>query len=275
VFYKIYQIFLDFFLKVVYNIIHRVLLRVQEKENLVVSLSDSEKKKALPSVGRRAIGAKNKSWSDSQKLEAVTTFLMLGNVRLVSATLKIPEFTIRHWMKQQWWQDAVNELKVQNDLQLSNRLKKLVDRSLDALEDRLENGDWIYDQKTGELRRKPVNMRDAHKVAVDMIDKQELIRERQNSRPTGVEVGDRLEQLAKMFAEIATKKIDEIQRPVVNVTDVVYQEGENSDAIHDRGETGLQAGVREVPLETGPDQEPLEEDDCPEAGECSGDHQEG
>lgn len=183
-------------------------------------LSDSDKLKHVPSSSRRAVGAEtNKHWSDSQKLEAVTTYLSLGNLALTASVLKIPEFTLRGWKQKDWWKEIEGELRVQENIQLSTRLRRIIENTLSATEDRIANGDFIYDNKTGELLRKPVSMKDAHKVAMDMIEKREYL---DNKVPTNVsieQIDDKLAKLAEKFEAIAQGR-----KTIVEVTDVIVGE---------------------------------------------------
>lgn len=179
-------------------------------------LSDSNKLANVPSNKRRSTSATtNKHWSDSQKIEAVTTYLALGNLVLTSSVLKIPEMTLRAWKAKQWWKDIEGELAVQDDIQLSARLKRIIETTISATEDRIANGDWVYNNKEGCLMRKPVNLRDVHKVTMDLIDKREHL---DNKVPTSVameQIDERLKKLAEKFEAIASN------RKVVEVTDVV------------------------------------------------------
>lgn len=178
-------------------------------------LSDNDTRKNLPSNRRRAVDAAKKNWSDSQKLEAVTTYLALGNLVLTSNVLKIPEMTLRGWKQKDWWKDIEGELRVQESLELSARLKRIVENTLAAAEDRIANGDFIYDNKSGQMVRKPVSLKDAHKVAMDMIEKREFL---DNKQPTSVSmerIDDKLTKLAQKFEEIASG------RKAIEVTDVI------------------------------------------------------
>lgn len=178
-------------------------------------LSDDEHLKSVPSNRRRAIDAAGRNWSDSQKLEAVTTYLSLANVALTSRVLKIPEMTLRTWMKKDWWKEVEAELKTQETLELSARLKKIIGSTLAVAEDRIANGDFIYDNRTGEMVRKPVSLKDAHKVTMDMIQRREVL---DNKQPTNVsmeQLDDKLAKLAKSFADIAAG------RKAIEVTDVI------------------------------------------------------
>lgn len=170
----------------------------------------------------------NKHWSDSQKLETVKTYLVLGNLTLTASTLKIPLPTVKQWKKSEWWKTVENELMVQEDLQLGDRLKKIVNRSYDIIEDRMEKGDFVYDQKTGEMRRKPVNMKDAHKVGLDLQDRRDVLVRRhiEGDTVTTDKIEKTLNDLAKRFEDIANGVNK--SKPVVEVTDVIFGEDSNA-----------------------------------------------
>lgn len=175
-------------------------------------MSDSERKKDKKSKRIRSIAAEtNRQWADSQKMEAIQSYLLLGNLALTSRILGIPEITLRVWKTTQWWKDAVAEIKSQEKVELSAKMKKIVGASLAVVEDRLVNGDFQFDQKTGEVIRKPVNMKDAHRVAMDMQQRQELVdKSLSGEEDKGDEgVQSRLLKLAEQFAEMATKKIEQ------------------------------------------------------------------
>ena len=185
-------------------------------------LSDMPSKQDRKTGRNRSIEAgTNKQWSDNQKMEAIQSYLLLGNLALTSRILGIPEITLRVWKRTEWWADMVNEIKSQDRIQLSSRMKKIVDASLTVVEDRLLNGDYQFDQKTGQNIRKPVNMKDAHKVAVDLQDRQDLLEKTEKPEITEDKIESRLLQLANTFAEMATKKIEQVNnsRRTVDVED--------------------------------------------------------
>jgi transposase-like protein len=192
-------------------------------------LSDDTKRKYMPTPKRRAEGniAYRRRFSDSQKIEAVTTYLMLGSLTLVSAVLKININTLKVWKKSEWWKDVERDLRTQEDLQLSKRLQNIVTKSLDVVEDRMEHGDFVYDQKTGKMKRKPVNMRDAAKVMLDLQERQEVLIDRHitNESISTDKVEQTLSNLAKEFARIATQVT---AKPAVEVTDVLFGEDSNA-----------------------------------------------
>ena len=152
------------------------------------------------------------SWSDAKKLEVVTTYLALGKIPLVEAMTTVPRATIRQWKMQPWWKELELEIVSEDDLELSGKLKKIVDRSLDAVVDRINNGEFVYNSKTGKIDRIPVKLRDVHRVSVDLIDKYQLIRGKHTQRIEKVNLEDAMLKLALQFAEWAkgTKKEEKV-----------------------------------------------------------------
>jgi hypothetical protein len=201
-------------------------------------LTDSEiAKNRVPAKRRDPEAPTNVRWSDSQKIEAVTTFLMLGNVTLTAATLRIPLITLQQWRRTAWWKELEADIRKQDNLVLSHSLKKIVDKSLAIVSDRLENGDYIYDQKKSALVRKPVPLKDAHKVVTDFVNQQQKLITPEAHTIAEEGIKERLEKLAKSFEAFAEKQTT---KPAVIVTDVIFQE-ESDNAVYAKREEGLQA----------------------------------
>ena len=195
---------------------------------------------------RRGVNQAKRPWSDAQKIEAVTLWLSMGNLRLVGATLKIPEDTIRRWRMQNWWKEVADEIQLQDKIQLSATAKNIIDRSLATIADRLEHGDWIYDQKNGQMRRKPVAMKDALSVADRLMDRKEQLDKVQVQEHSVESVEAKLNKLMEKFSQVAGAP--------AQVTDVIYVEKTNAEDAPEREEgLLLRQGVSE---ETGTGEEP-------------------
>lgn len=185
-------------------------------------LTDNKTNKYKPTGTRRAVAKRGFRWSDSQKIEAVQTYLILGSLQLTAGTLRIPYETLKAWKTSQWWKDLIAELKVQEDLQLSTRLKKILSKTIDVVEDRLEHGDFVFDQKTGQMRRKPVSMKDAMVVSTQVSQRRDALLERhlEGKSVTEDKIEKTLLTLAEKFAEIANQVT---KKPAsVEVTDVLF-----------------------------------------------------
>lgn len=167
-----------------------------------------------------------KSWGDKQKLEAVNTFVVLGgSVPQTAVALQIPVETLRSWTKTQWWKELYEEVKQEDNIVLSHKLQNIVARSLALVEDRLEKGDFFYDQKTGKVVRKEVSLRDAHEVMKSSFQMKESIEKPQTAVLEESSVSDKLAALAKQFEQFA---VAQKEKPPVNVTDVIFSEEKNN-----------------------------------------------
>lgn len=152
-------------------------------------------------------------YTDREKLEAAKLYLITGNQATTAASLGIHKNTFNIWVNSQWFKELCAQIKSEGTIQLTNKLRTIASKALDVTMDRLENGEYIYDQKTGNMIRKPVQARDAHKIAVDFLEqsnKQEatLVREVTNDAVSG-----RLNQLAEAFSAMAgkTTRVEQIE----------------------------------------------------------------
>jgi hypothetical protein len=108
-------------------------------------------------------------WSDAKRVELIQAYVVMGNLRLAAATLGIPEVTARRWKAQPWWKEAELEIRKGGKLQLSGKLSDLVTKVFSSVEDRVENGDWVHNPKTGKLERKPVSAAVLNNIMKDTI----------------------------------------------------------------------------------------------------------
>lgn len=198
---------------------------------------------------------KSRLYPDSKKLEAVKLWMLTGNLSATAAALSIPYITLQSWKYSEWWKNLVEDLKAQENIELNNRLKKIAEKSLDQMVDRLENGDYYFDKESGELRRKPVNLRDTTLAYNSLHDRRQKLLEVQSNKQEEKQVMDRLSALAQKFEEIANR------RQPIQVTDVQFVEV--TDAVHDQREERLQEGTK------------LGKDKKAESGERSGGEEQG
>jgi transposase-like protein len=214
-----------------------------------MALTDNEKEKSRKRDKKKfknAVG--NTRYSDQQKLEAATAYLAIGNLSQVSRTMGIPEVTLRVWKATDWWKDLVDELKMQERIELSARMKKMIEASHILVAQRLETGDPIMTPK-GEIVYKPVSMKDAHKVAIDLIDRRKEVEKMAvDNTPSEKEDDRKLEKLAERFAEMATMSIQK------NFNKQRTIEGDVTDAVYEERKEGLQEGVPTLSQPTGTDQ---------------------
>jgi len=114
-------------------------------------------------------------WSEKERLQAVSAYLVLGKVSLVAATTGIPEDTLRKWKMASWWSEAEDEIRRSSKLQLSSKLSEVITKTITQLDDRVTNGDFFYNPRLGTFERKPINASQASKITSELIDKTLLL----------------------------------------------------------------------------------------------------
>lgn len=177
-------------------------------ETIVVKESDVKPKRGRPTTiaSRRKstpvkgkVKGKRNHFTDKEKLNAVCTYAVTNNARRTAEITKIPEGTIRSWKSTDWWQEAMNRVHVEEDESIATDLTHLVNKAVGHINDRLENGDYIYDTKRGEIKRKPMSAKDLAIVTAISIDKKQLLRGKATSRVENVSSEDILKKLGEEF----------------------------------------------------------------------------
>lgn len=150
--------------------------------------------------------AKRGWYHDNQRMEAVKAYCLLGKMTLVAATTRIPEDTLRHWKMQDWWKEAEEEFRRSSKIELSGKLTNIVNKTLLALEDRIDNGDFFFNPVEKKWERKPVNANVLQRVTSDLIDKQEILDKSATVEKANDEtINNRLKFLAEQLIKFARK----------------------------------------------------------------------
>ena len=138
-------------------------------------------------------------WPDAKKAELITTFLATGSLRMACGICGVPYQTAKKWKTHPWFNEMVSNIQAEETTQLDAKLSKIVNKTLDVIAERLENGEHILDSKTGTVKRVPVKMRDAKTVMTDLFDKRQLIRKQPTKITEQQTVDKRLENLQARF----------------------------------------------------------------------------
>lgn len=146
-------------------------------------------------------------WPESKKTEALLTYLATGSMTQTSAIVKVPKDTIYKWTSTEWWKNAKQQILDEENTELSAKYTKIIKKALSVAEDRLENGNFQYDQKTGEIIRVQVSLNDVNNTLRTMADQRTLLNKSQVQQVERQEtVNEKLVKLASQFAEMALKK---------------------------------------------------------------------
>ena len=141
------------------------------------------------------------SWA--KRFDVVARYMLLGNGKLVAEQTGVSYDTLMDWRQSDWWPEVVQQLRRQGKKKTSDTLVKVVENSLDIVSERLDQGDWVLNQKTGKLVRKPVTAKDAAQIANNLLQRQiqveDIVYAVENKQES---VKDTLAMLAKEFQKL-------------------------------------------------------------------------
>lgn len=157
-----------------------------------------------------------------QKTELIAKYIVTGNLAKVCEDLGISYKTAQRWKYQSTWWDQVAKTfrnKINDDL--DGKITKVLGKTIEQLEDLVENGEEIRN-KEGSLLRKKIGARDLAIILGTLYDKRALIRcesttletkERFTREQLQKELKDKMEEFAK---EIQQK---EREKTIIQVVD--------------------------------------------------------
>jgi hypothetical protein len=155
-----------------------------------------------------------------QKTDACALYCVYGDVDQVSELTGIDSKFLRQWKDEPWWSEIQKKVFVEQNEKLASRISGVLDRSLDHLVDRLDNGDYLWDVRKSKLVRKPVDTKVLSNLFNNLVTRRQLIRGEPTSITTQVAVDDRLKLLAEQFEKFANaKEIEAIPTTFTEIKD--------------------------------------------------------
>src|SRR5258708_31311975 len=106
-------------------------------------------------------------------------------------------------MDEQWWEDTIKQVRREENDQITAKMTIVVEKSLEAVLDRLEHGDHYYDVKTKSLYRVTVRLKDMTMPLGILVDKRQLLRGDVTSRTEKLGQEELLKQLGEKFENFA------------------------------------------------------------------------
>ena len=161
---------------------------------------------------------KRSVWTQNQKLEAVSTYLMLGNMAETAVVTGIPLQTLKVWKTTDWFKDYSLQLQTEDVQQMDSNLKRVIQKALKATEERIDMGDAQFDQKTGDIIRIPIKAHVALKITTELLTKQQKLNENPIKEEVEKTIDSRLLKLSEEFARLANARTNTIEIEAVDVT---------------------------------------------------------
>lgn len=176
-------------------------------------------------------------WGEDQKLQAVATYVMTGNLKEVCLVTSIPYDTLKWWKEKDWWKELVLQIRDEDVQALDSNLQRVIGKALSTLEDRLDKGDYQYDPKTGKPVRIPIKAHIALKATTELLTKQDKIRDKPKQKELENTIDARLLKLAEEFSKFSkARTIDVISnnQPKISLEQETVQE-----PVHSSGTTAV------------------------------------
>ena len=153
-----------------------------------------------------------------QKTDACAMYCVYGDIDQVSELTGIPAKFLREWKQEPWWNEIQKKVFVEQNEKLAGRISGVLDKSLEHLVDRLDNGDYLWDVRKSKLVRKPVDTKVLATVFNTLVTRRQLIRGEPTSITTQVGVDDRLKLLAQQFEKFAAaKEVEQIAPQIIDI----------------------------------------------------------
>ena len=167
-------------------------------------------------------------WAEKKKHEALAFYVANGSLTETSRHCAVPYETLKKWKQSDWWRDRVRDIQNEDYDKLDARLSKALDKALDEVMDRLENGEDIYDPKTGKIKKMPAKLRDVNHAFNSIMDKRQLVRKQPTKIVEQTNTAAQLQNLAEQFAKFVTGKsvetVKEIQEDFIEGDNVVQND---------------------------------------------------
>jgi hypothetical protein len=147
---------------------------------------------------------KHKWYSEEDRIEAATVYAVTGKAVEVERITGIPAYVVRKWKTLEWWPQIIERIRQEKDDELDSKFTKIVDKTVEVINERLENGDYVYDNKSGEVIRKPIDGKSAAIITSIFVDKRELLRRKESHNTEQASIKDRLERIAQDVRKLAS-----------------------------------------------------------------------
>jgi hypothetical protein len=193
-----------------------------------------EKKSGYPTKLARH---KGDWWPEDKRIEAATVYAVTKNFEQTSLLVKIPVSVLRRMAVLPWWSETVAKVIKGRNEALDAKITDTLDKTLDLIQDRLENGETYYNTKREATYKLPVRAKDAAVITSVLFDKRQLIRGEATTRSETITSDQKLLALKENFEKLArSKQINPNSEPI---------EGEVTDAEFSELRPGLHTGTED------------------------------
>jgi hypothetical protein len=191
-------------------------MRVYSKTGSLVAESPSRELDALVARATAPVEPATDLLADAKnlapvsiELEAVRMYAETGSLAEVSRQLGIAIYQLQKLQRTEWWQNELAALRREASAMKNAKLTRIHNLTLEALEDRLEHGDYVLHGK-GFIRQK-MNGRDLARVAEAVFKQRQLLM----GEPTHIDgANKKLEELSKKLEALGSRNPADARRVI-------------------------------------------------------------
>ncbi len=173
----------------------------------IVEIGDLQESSLPDDVDLSYLDHPSAKYSKETKVKAVGVFFETGSVRKTAEALSLPYNIVDYWKKSSpWFEEIIGQLRKQKQKELDVLLTNTIHKSLIHVNDRLDNGDSVYDARRGEMKQVPMKGKDVAITLSILYDKRALIRGeatsiKQESKATLQSLEDKFKSFALQLKE--------------------------------------------------------------------------
>lgn len=124
----------------------------------------------------KELPVKRESYDKEDKEAAAAAFILHGTIREAAKALDFPEQTVYAWTRKAWWPKLVDTMRMRHQEFIEARMSHTLELVSDALVDRLENGDYVYNSTKDKVVRIPIKAKEMANILATVHDKLRVMR---------------------------------------------------------------------------------------------------
>ena len=172
-------------------------------------------------------------YDEHDHYKVVAMWVECGNLSKIARETGIHYNTLRNWKKNEWWGEKEKEMRSAFRRPVLKKCEKLLMKTLDAIDDRLENGDEVAgNSKDGPwVQKVKVAARDLTRIVTDLSNRMDRLEDSEDGltkEQAGGIKDESLERLAEQLFRYVDAKPDEakiiVQEPSESSSETVKDE---------------------------------------------------
>ena len=152
-------------------------------------------------------------YTDVDRQRVIAEYVVLGNASKVARAVDIPIRTVCDWVSSEWGLELIAKVRHENQDAMISGYSNIISKALMAVDERLDTGDYLSMDDSGNMLYKPVSAKDAMVIAGISNDKMRLL----SNQPTSITSTDGA--LTRIAEQLASYAKDRDERVIDTQTD--------------------------------------------------------